>query len=205
MDKLFLIKGIIIGFSVAAPVGPMGILCIRRSLHKGPVSGFLTGLGAASADTVYGIVAAFGLTFISSFLVKLGTWLQVIGILFLLYLGVKYLFEEAQEHNKEGPRGKGLAGDYLSAFFFTLTNPVTILSFAAIFAALGLAGGDHSYSAAPGLILGIFLGSMLWWLILSSTTGIIRTKTSSKILSQSSRVAGIILIAFAIYLAISLL
>ena len=82
---------------------------------------------------------------------------------------------------------------------------MTILSFAAIFAALGLAGGDHSYSAAPGLILGIFLGSMLWWLILSSTTGIIRTKTSSKILSQSSRVAGIILIAFAIYLAISLL
>ena len=165
MDVGLFLQGIIIGFAIAAPVGPIGVLCIRRTLAEGRASGFVSGLGAATADAVYGAIAAFGLTLITDFLLGGASWLRLVGGAFLLYLGVKTFLARPAERAAEA-RGGGLLGAYASTFFLTLTNPTTILSFAAIFAGLGVAGADNALSAAL-LVLGVFLGSAAWWLILS--------------------------------------
>ncbi len=162
LGTLFL--GLVIGFSIAAPVGPIGVLCIRRTLAEGRSVGFLSGLGAASADAVYGCVAAFGMTSVSGFLVDQQLWLRLVGGVFLLYLGLRTFRERPTE--REAVTGVasygGLAGAYASTFFLTLTNPSTILSFAAIFAGLGLAGEGGGYAAAAVLVASVFSGSALW-------------------------------------------
>src|SRR3712207_2953311 len=132
---LFL-EGIIIGLAIAAPVGPIGVLCIRRTLADGRTSGFVSGLGAATADAVYGAIAAFGLTLITDFLLGGASWLRLVGGAFLLYLGIKTFLARPAERAAE-VRGGGLPGAYASTLFLTLTNPTTILSFVAIFAGLG--------------------------------------------------------------------
>jgi threonine/homoserine/homoserine lactone efflux protein len=134
-----LIKGLIIGFSIAAPVGPIGILCIRRTLAYGQITGLLSGLGAATADAMYGCVAGFGLTLISAFLLNQQSWLTLVGGLFLCYLGIKtMLAKPAQE--AASTRAWGSWGVYLSTLFLTLTYPATILSFAVIVGGVGFWG-----------------------------------------------------------------
>jgi threonine/homoserine/homoserine lactone efflux protein len=195
MDFGLFFRGLIIGFSIAAPVGPIGILCIRRTLAEGRTSGFLSGLGAATADALYGCVAGFGLTVISAFLVDQRSWIQLIGGIFLLALGIKTLRSEPAEQSATAT-GKGLAASYLSTFFLTLTNPMTILSFAAIFAALGMANTDGSLAAAITLVSGVFLGSAAWWLILSGGVGLVRAKLNTGILGWANRLSGIVLVVF---------
>ena len=137
MDFSFIWKGLILGFAIAAPVGPIGILCIRRTLQFGRFSGLFSGLGAAAADMVYAIIAAFGLTFISNVLIAGRFWMQLIGGLFLLYLGWKTYFSPVCD--KTGTVSHtSLWNDFVSTFFLTITNPMTILSFLAIFAGFGL-------------------------------------------------------------------
>src|SRR5919201_2008869 len=166
MDFGFFLKGLVLGFSIAAPVGPIGVLCIRRSLAEGRVVGLVSGVGAATADALYGAVAAFGLTFVSALLVSQEFWLRVMGGAFLCYLGVKtFLTPPSAQPASTG--GTGLAGAYTSTLFLTLTNPTTILSFAAIFAGLGVASSGGGYPSAGLLVLGVFAGSALWWLFLS--------------------------------------
>ena len=160
MDIRFLLRGLIIGFSIAAPVGPIGVLCIRRTLAAGRASGLVSGLGAATADAIYGCIAGFGLTFISSILISQQVWLRLIGGVFLCYLGLKtFLARPAQQAALAG--GNGLVGAYASTFFLTLTNPMTILSFAAIFAGLGVTSASGNYVSAGVLVLGVFIGSAL--------------------------------------------
>ncbi|MDQ4027951.1 MAG: LysE family transporter, partial [Actinomycetota bacterium] len=142
---LFL-EGIVIGFAIAAPVGPIRVLCIRCTLAEGRISGLVSGLGAATADAVYGAVAALGLTFVAEFLMGGETWLRLIGGAFLVFLGVRTFLARPAERAAPDARRSGLPGAYASTFFLTLTNPTTILSFAAIFAGLGVAG-DASGSA----------------------------------------------------------
>jgi threonine/homoserine/homoserine lactone efflux protein len=134
----FLLGGIILGFSIAAPVGPIGVLCIRRTLAEGRASGLVSGLGAATADAIYGCVAGFGLTFISSFLVNQQRWLHLVGGAFLCYLGIRTFLARPADQAALA-QGSGLIGAYGSTFLLTLTNPMTILSFTAVFAALGVA------------------------------------------------------------------
>src|SRR5580698_8251112 len=149
----FLIKGLIVGLSIAAPVGPIGLLCIRRSLAEGRVSGLLSGLGAATADALYGAVAGFGLTAVSSLLIQERFWIGAAGGLFLCYLGVRtFLSRPAQQ--SAGTSRLGLMSAYLSTLALTVTNPMTILSFVAVFAGLGL-GAGASYRAATVLVLGV--------------------------------------------------
>ncbi|CAD5912236.1 Putative amino acid efflux protein YcgF [Planktothrix tepida] len=193
MDIRFLVKGLIIGFSIAAPVGPIGILCIRRSLSDGHWVGFFTGLGAASADAFYGFIAGFGLTIISNILVSQQIILKLIGGLFLCYLGLKTaLAKPAQD--AANPSGKVVSA-YASTFFLTVTNPMTILSFVAIFAGLGL-GSSNNYGDAGILVLGVFLGSALWWLILVSGVSLFRDKISSDTLHWVNRMSGILIFGF---------
>jgi threonine/homoserine/homoserine lactone efflux protein len=190
-------EGIAIGFVIAAPVGPIGVLCIRRTLAEGRASGFVSGLGAATADAVYCSVAALGLTFVVNLLVGGGLWLRLVGGAFLVLLGVKTFLARVPEG--AAPPGRSeLPGAYASTFFLTLTNPTTILSFAAIFAGLG--AGDANGSALPAtlLVLGVFLGSALWWLILSGTAGLFRVKLSARRLRWVNRVSGTVIATFGV-------
>lgn len=233
----FLLRGLIIGVSIAAPVGPIGVLCIRRTLANGRASGFFSGLGAATADACYGSVAAFGLTFISGLLVGQQFWFRLIGGVFLCYLGVKTwlekpasiveneksnpeeldrlpaaakekesLIKKIHEPRKEVGNWRGLLADYLSTFFLTLTNPMTILSFAAIFAGLGIASSGGSSLSAMFMVLGVFLGSGLWWLILSSATNLLRAKFLKPTgLSWVNWISGAIITGFGIVALVSIL
>src|SRR4030066_1702005 len=158
MDMIYLYKGLIIGFSIAAPVGPIGILCIKRTLSSGRLVGLASGLGAATADALYGCIAAFGLTFISDFLIHQQAWLRLVGGLFLCYLGIKTFFSHPTDSTQESNPG-GLLNASGSTFFLTLTNPITILSFAAIFAGLGLGSVSKGYIPAGLLVAGVFIGS----------------------------------------------
>jgi len=203
MEINFLLRGLIIGFSIAAPVGPIGVLCISRTLAEGRASGLVSGLGAATADAVYGCIAGFGLTFISSTLVSQQAWLRLIGGLFLCYLGLKTFLARPAEQATSA-KGKGLVGAYASTFFLTLTNPMTILAFAAIFAGLGLANASGSYVSAGVMVLGVFIGSALWWLILSGGVGVFRTKFNPHRLRWVNRISGMMIAGFGLLALLSL-
>src|SRR5512143_2339205 len=197
MDFPLFLRGLLIGFSIAAPVGPIGVLCIRRTLANGRAAGLVTGLGAATADAMYGCVAGFGLTFISSVLINQQLWLRLFGGLFLCYLGIKTLLSKpAEQEARVG--GTGLLGAYASTFLLTVTNPLTILSFAAIFAGLGLANTNGSYASALILVLGVFLGSASWWLLLSGGVGLFRDKFNTQAMLWVNRVSGIVITAFGV-------
>lgn len=195
MDIGLLLKGILIGFSIAAPVGPVGVLCIRRTLTEGRNSGLASGLGAATADMFYGGMAAFGITFIASLLIDRIALIQLVGGSFLLYLGIKTLRSKpATEEAKVESRNLWTA--YASTFFYTLTNPMTILSFAGIFAGAGLAESNHDFGSALVLVIGVFVGSASWWLILSGGVGLLRTKFNPSWLLWVNRASGMIIVAF---------
>jgi len=199
-----MLRGLIIGFSIAAPVGPIGVLCIRRTLAEGRASGLVSGLGAATADATYGCIAGFGLTFISNFLVSQQVWLRLIGGVFLCYLGLKVLLAKPAEQAALA-KGNGLVGAYASTFFLTLTNPMTILSFAAIFAGLGLASTSGNYMTAGVLVLGVFIGSALWWLILSGGVSVFRAKFNPHGLQWVNRISGAIIMGFGLFALLSVL
>lgn len=192
-----LLKGIGIGLAIAAPVGPIGVLCIRRTLAAGRAAGLVTGLGAATADAVYGSIAGFGLTVVSHFLVSQATWFRLVGGLFLCYLGVRTLLARPAEL-EAATRGEGLPKAYLSTFFLTLTNPMTILSFAAIFAGLGIGGTREGYLSAGLLVLGVFLGSASWWLTLSSSVSLFRSSLDTHRLRWVNLASGVIILGFGI-------
>jgi len=203
MDIPLLFRGLVIGFSIAAPVGPIGVLCIRHTLAKGRAYGLVFGLGAATADAVYGCIAGFGLTFISSILVNQQGWIRFAGGVFLCYLGLRTFLARPAEQTASA-RGSGLIGAYASAFLLTLTNPITILSFAAIFAGLGLANTGGDYVSAGILVLGVFTGSALWWFALSGGIGMFRAKFTPDWLRWVNRISGIIITTFGLLALLSL-
>ena len=204
MPLSFLLKGLVIGFSIAAPVGPIGILCIQRTMAKGRIAGLATGMGAASADAIYGCIAGFGLSFISQFLVAQQMWLKLGGGLFLGYLGLRTILSKPEEKTIEAGSA-GLLSDYLTTFFLTLTNPMTILSFTAVFAGLGLATGAGNYTAAITLVAGVFLGSAGWWLLLTSCVGLFWSKPGPTFRTWINRISGAVLMVFAVVALVSMI
>lgn len=204
MDIIFLLKGLLIGFTVAAPVGPIGILCINRTLSKGRLTGFVSGLGAASADAIYGCIAAFGLTFITSFLISQKLWLQLIGGLFLCYLGIQTYRSRPAGHAASA-RGGGLLKSYTSVFFLTVTNPMTILFFIGIFSGIGLGKSSFDMGTALLMVTGVFLGSAAWWLSLSFGVSLFRKKFSDDSLAWINRLSGIIVFGFGVFALLKLL
>ncbi len=204
MKFIFFIKGALLGFSMAAPVGPVGILCIRKTLQYGRFSGLFSGLGAAVADTLYGLLAAFSLTLLSNFLTEQQYLLRILGGSFLCFLGGKTFFANPKEESESRVSHKTLITDFISTFFLTLSNPLTLLSFIAFFAGLGLVSVSEKYTDAAILITGIFLGSSFWWLILSEGITFFRKKISEKIMSWINRGAGLIIVAFGLATLISL-
>jgi threonine/homoserine/homoserine lactone efflux protein len=194
MDASLFVRGLVFGFSIAAAVGPMAILCIRRTLAEGQPMGLATGMGIATADGCYALVAAFGLTFVSNALIGHRTWLELIGGLFLCYLGWSIL----RSRPARGPATtdpRSLPGAYASALVLTLTNPTTILSFAAVFAGLGLAAAG-GYGAGGALVLGVFLGSCLWWLCLTTLVAALRERLTEHALRWLNRLSGSVIFGF---------
>jgi threonine/homoserine/homoserine lactone efflux protein len=197
MDPGVFLKGMAIGLGIAAPVGPIGVLCIRRSLRDGAWTGFVAGLGAATADAAYGAVAGFGLTAISGFLVRRQFWLGLCGGVFLCYLGIRAFID------KPAPGGAPDAGlplpaIYASTRLLTLSNPATILSFAVVFAGFGI-GASADYRDAAALVLGVFAGSTLWWSILSSGVGLLRSRVTPAWMRAVNRASGCVLVGFGAY------
>jgi len=205
-------RGLVIGLAIAAPVGPIGLLCIRRSLAAGFPLGFVTGLGAAAADGVYGAVAAFGLSAVSSFLVAQQRWLALGGGLALLWLGWRTLRRRpvpaavpAQVNAGGGPAGgttqggrdESLPGAFGQTFLLTLANPATILSFVAVFAGLGLggaAGGDAA--SAMTIVAGVVLGSAAWWLFLAAAAAALRRQVPAGAIRWIDILSGTVLVGF---------
>jgi threonine/homoserine/homoserine lactone efflux protein len=187
-----LLKGLALGFSIAAPVGPIGLLCIRRTLSGGWLLGLVTGLGAATADMLYGLVAAAGLTVVTELLVSLRTPLQGLGGAALIWLGIGFMRARPTAERAE-TRAAGLAAAYGVTLFLTLTNPATILSFAAVMASLGAIGASGRTAA---LVAGVFLGSALWWLGLSTGVSLIRHRLSERTLLWINRLSGAALALF---------
>ena len=204
MNLSFFIRGLLIGLSIAATVGPMSFLCIQRTLLRGQLYGFVSGLGIATADAVYGSIAAFGLTLISNFLVSEQTWIRLIGGLFLIYLGIKTIVSRPAERAAPATTN-GHLGAYASTFLLTLTNPLTILSFAAIFAGIGVGGANKSIVSASAVVLGVFAGSTLWWIILTGAISLLRSKFTPQWLLWINRVSGVIITLFGVFALLSLI
>jgi len=196
------VRGFVIGLSVAAAVGPMAVLCIRRTLAQGRLAGLATGLGVATADGCYGAVAGFGLAFVSGLLLGQQAWLRLAGGLFLCYLGIKTALA-APATRAAGAAGGDLARAYTSAFALTLTNPLTILSFAAIFAGLG-AGATTGAGATALLVLGVFAGSALWWVVLTTIVAALRSRVTPRVLRWVNRASGAIILGFGLLALASL-
>nr|WP_282594648.1 LysE family transporter [Halomarina salina] len=183
------------GLSIAAPVGPIGVLCIQRTLSKGRLSGLVSGLGAASADAVYGSIAGFGITVLSSLLLDYRTGIRIGGGVLLLALGVRSFRAEPAATAVATSDVQGLGRDYGSTFLLTLANPVTIVAFVGIFTGLGI-GVSGDYSDAAVLVGGVFLGSALWWLALSVGVNRFRSRFTRSVTRRVHRLAGAVVAGF---------
>jgi len=199
MNISFFLQGFIIGISIAAPVGPIGVLCIRRTLANGRTCGLVSGLGAATADAIYGCCAAFGLTIVSNFLLNQQKWLQWVGGIFLCCLGVKTFFAKASKIGSNDGDIK-LLGAFASTFVLTLTNPITILSFAAIFAGIGLGGPQRGFPPAFLMVNGVFFGSIVWWTVLSGSVAAIQSRLNPVRLIWINRISGLIIASFGLWI-----
>jgi threonine/homoserine/homoserine lactone efflux protein len=203
-------KGLLIGFAIAVPVGPIGFLCLRRTLVYGRLTGFVSGLGAATADAFYGLVAAFGLSAISSFLIRNESWLQLGGGIFLLGLGLKTALakpppEGAQAAATAPPRQRGHAAAFFSTFALTIASPATILAFVAIFTGVGIGAASGGMLGALELVGGVFTGSALWWLLLAMGAGLLRNRLHARSLHVLHVASGLCIMALGAWQLSSLL
>ena len=197
MEPGLFVRGLVLGFTIAAAVGPISLLVIRRTLAEGRLIGLVSGMGVATADGTYGAVAAFGLTAITQLLVDWRRALAIIGGAFLLWLAWRtFTAVPAEAAADDATRRRGLPGAYLSTLGLTLTNPLTILSFAALFVGLGVTGGGAA--GATLLTLGVFAGSALWWVLLTTVVGAFRSRLTTAGMRRVNMASGLLIGAFAI-------
>ncbi len=194
-----LLQGAVLGFSIAAPVGPIAVLCIRRTLNQGLVTGAVSGLGAAAADALYGAIVGFGLASLHDLLLRMQMFLSILGGIFLVYLGIKTVFAKPSNQAAEATGGKGVAGAFLSTFLLTLSNPLTILAFAAVVAALGLKTGVD-YPTAVSFVTGVFIGSAAWYLVLAAVVSQLRTQLNESMFRLINQISGLIILGFGVYI-----
>jgi len=195
MQLLLFIKGLAVGFAIAAPVGPVGVLCIQRSLTKGVLYGLVSGLGAACADAVFGAIAAFGVSFVAEFLAREQYWFQLAGGSLLLVMGCHTLLSRWRPPRAEA-EASDLAHDSVTTFLLTITNPITIFSLTAVFAAIGITTGTETFLGGALVTGGVYLGSAFWWLILTSGVNLFRAAVSDDYLHWIHRIAGVIMLVF---------
>ena len=191
-----MVKGIGVGFSIAAPVGAIGFICIQQTLKGGIWLGVASGLGAATADMMYGILVAIGLKASQTIVLSYKTPLTMFGGLFLCYLGIKKFFSVPALDNSQSIK-QGLLNAYIITFFLTLTNPATILDFMALFTGLNI--NVSGYIESLSFVGGVFIGSALWWFTLCFAVGLFRKKVSAQTLRYINYIAGIAIVVFGIY------
>jgi threonine/homoserine/homoserine lactone efflux protein len=197
MEPTLVVRGFVLGFTIAAAVGPISLLVIRRTLAEDRVVGLVSGLGVATADATYGAIAAFGLTAVTDLLVDGRRVLGVVGGLFLLWLAWRTFRAVPSAHaSADAGARRGLFPAYLSTLGLTLTNPMTILSFAALFVGLGVTGGDAA--GAASLTAGVFAGSAAWWVVLVGVVGALRSRVTPRALRAVNLASGLLIGAFAI-------
>lgn len=187
----------LVGLMVSVPLGPMGVLIIQKTLHKGALAGFIAGMGAASADFFYALVAAFGLGFVINTVQAHELLLQIIGGIFLIVIGLKIYFDNPIRQIRQRRSGrvskKGLIGDYLSLFFLTVSNPITVVVFMAVFAGMSVFGDSSSLLGELLVVIGVLLGGTVWWYVLSTLVNIFRKKFRLRVLATINRVSGMII------------
>lgn len=205
MKEILFLKAVIIGFFVAVPIGPVNLLCIRRTLLGGRIIGFISGLGAAVADTFFAFAAAFGLSFITNFYVQEEKWLQIGGGIFICILGVLSILSHKSGKPEKNGYGRGGFQAFFSTFFLTLTNPITILAFAAAFAGFGLINPDDGHISAALVVIGVFLGSTIWWLTISWLSGLLRKKLNSHVMHRITQISGVVITVFGVLLLLGLI
>jgi len=216
MDLSLAARGLVLGFTIAAAVGPISVLTIRRTLAHGWLYGIASGLGVALADSTYAAIAAFGLTALTNLLVGARMWLGLVGGSFLIWLGLRTMMSPPTGPAAGADARPGLLAAFGSIFGLTLTNPMTILSFAGLFAGLafsggagvtgasggtaasGAAGANGGAASAIALTVGVFLGSTLWWLVLTTTVATLRSRVTLRGLSWVNRVSGGVVTLFGV-------
>jgi len=201
MSYKIMIEAITIGFLIALPVGPIGVLCINRSIAGGFRSGLITGLGAASADAIYGLIAVLGITTITTFLIGAGGYIKLIGGVLLCYLAINILIDINKKNNRA--KAKQYSSYYISSLILTLTNPATIIAFTAIFAALGLGYQYKGITSAILMVTGVFIGSLLWWIILSGGVSVFRKKINDRFRQFIGLISGSLIFIFGLSCIIS--
>jgi threonine/homoserine/homoserine lactone efflux protein len=195
MDLVVVARGFILGFSIAAVLGPIGVLCVRRTLAGGFVVGFVSGLGAATADATYASLAAFSVSALAALLIDQQRWLQLVGGVFLICLGARTLRTAPASQAAVAVSLSGVLGTYLSTLALTLANPMTVLSFVGIFAALGL-GVVGGTAAGVLLVLGVFAGSAVWWLVLAGGVAALRTRLTRRVFRMVNLASGLVILGF---------
>jgi threonine/homoserine/homoserine lactone efflux protein len=194
MDPFF--SGVAIGFAIAAPVGPIGLLCIRRTLAGGVVAGFISGLGAASADTLYAACAAFALTLATAFVARAAPPLHVAGGVVLVILGLRTALASASSPRVESSAPCVSLRAFATTFALTVVNPATLVSFGGVIASGALGSGAPAGPTALLLVGGVFVGSALWWLVLSAAVGSLRRTLTPRLRRAIALASGITLIGF---------
>jgi threonine/homoserine/homoserine lactone efflux protein len=203
MSVYILIEGILIGFMVAVPVGPLGLLCISRTLRLGPVTGLFSGLGVATGDALAAAIAALGISLVSDFLIDHQIILRLMGGAFLVYLGAK-IYKARPLQEIPASNVNGLLAAYATTLFLTLSNPATFLSFIAIYAGWHVESMSGRYVLAATLALGVFIGSALWWVALFLGLTTFRESFNLRILAWVHRLSGIIIAGFGVIVLLSL-
>jgi threonine/homoserine/homoserine lactone efflux protein len=203
MSIYLLIEGIVIGLVVAVPVGPLGLLCINRALMMGPVCGFFSGLGVATADALAAGIAALGISLISGFLIEHQLALRLVGGIFLCYLGYK-IYKTEPVSQAPINNINGLLSAYATTLFLTLSNPVTVLSFVAIYAGWHVPSLHGRYIAAATLTVGVFTGSALWWVGLFIGLTAFHDRFSLRFLFWVHRVSGAVIAGSGVVVLLSL-
>ncbi|RED51473.1 LysE family translocator [Aestuariispira insulae] len=199
----YFLKSILIGLAIAAPVGPIGVLCIRESLTRGFRAGFSCGMGAAAADGTYGAIAAFSLVSLDRMVGGIGSWGAAIGGIFLLILAWR-IGRSTPAPEAPPASGRDMARGFLTTFLLTLSNPATIISFLAIFAGLGITLADGMAGKAA-TVVGVFLGSALWWLFLAGLSARLQHRIGDRIMSRINLVSALIIAAMGVASLLSLI
>ncbi len=201
MTDWALLNGIVFGLVLAAPVGPVGVLCVNRTLTEGRLHGLLSGLGAAIADAVYGGIAAFGISSVSAWVERNQRVFALIGGILLIALAIKSFLTKPRPPSDRVARRihtESLVQDVISTFTLAITNPVTVLAFAGLIATFGNAGLSGPTSGLA-LVLGVFIGSAAWWFALSGGASIFRQYMNGGFQRWTNRASSIVLLGFGIY------
>ncbi len=204
---VLVLKGALVGLAASAPLGPIGVLCVQKTISKGRTIGFLAGMGAAFADTVYAIIAAFGLGFFQKILTDNQSWIQIVGLVVLFFLGLNIFRSNPtrQIRLRNSQKYQGVFGDFISVFVLTLSNPLTVIFFGASIAAIGVYEEGHPLYAQFFVVCGVFAGAVLWWFSLTGLVSLFRHKFRLKQLWWMNKISGGIIILLTIVAAITLM